>query len=278
MPELPEVSCVIQNLKDEKICGLKILNVYNTLDKLFKNCSFTQFKDFVIGETINDISRIGKYLIFHLSNNKVFVVHLRMEGKLFLDDSTDLYDLSHTLVRINFGDKELRYHDTRRFGTFTIYYEDTYQESKEIKKLALDPLQNGFDAQYLKKKIKKSTRAIKTVLLTQEIVSGIGNIYADEILYASKIHPETAANQLSTNDLKQIVNNAKLILEEAILNKGTTINSYLYKKDHTGGFQKFLKVHQKKGKNCGVCNSKIIKIKVNGRGTYLCQKCQKIKK
>lgn len=277
MPELPEVQSVIGSLKEQGCLNRTITHIESIMPKIFKNCSYPEFTNYIINEQIKDITRKGKYLIFHLSNDKVFVVHLRMEGKMFFEKANDPYDKKHVLVKIEMGDYEIRYHDTRRFGTFTIYNEDNYLESKEIKKLGLDPLENEFDWKYLKNNIKKSNRAIKTALLDQENVSGIGNIYADEILFASKIHPETISNKLSDNDFKNIAKNAKIILAKAVENKGTTISTYFYKKEKKGEFQNFLKVHTKKDFDCINCKSKIIKIKVNGRGTYLCQKCQKKK-
>lgn len=277
MPELPEVQSMIDSLKEENCLNLTITNVENIMPKLFKNCSFDEFKHHVLNEKITNISRIGKYLIFHLTNNKIFVVHLRMEGKLFFEPKDADFDKKHTLVFIEMGDMQLRYHDTRRFGTFTIYNESNYLNSKELSKLALDPLDKEFDWKYLKNHLSKSSRAIKTSLLDQENVAGIGNIYADEILFASKIHPETPANSLTDAQYKEIAKNSTIILQKAVDNKGTTIATYFHKKEKKGEFQKFLKVHTKKGFPCGNCKAEIIKIKVNGRGTYLCPRCQKEK-
>ncbi|MGL4617315.1 MAG: DNA-formamidopyrimidine glycosylase [Mycoplasmoidaceae bacterium] len=277
MPEMPEVQTLIDSLLDEDILNKKIKDVTFYMDKLFKNCTPNEFKNFIINEKIINIDRIGKYLIFHLSNKKVFVVHLRMEGKIFFQDLDTKYDEKHTLLRISFGKKEMRYHDTRRFGTFHIFQEDNYKDSKELSKLGLDPLQKNFDWKYLKKNIYKSNKFIKTALLDQSNVSGIGNIYADEILFASKIHPESKCNKLSDEDFRNIALNSKKIIKKAIDNKGTTISTYMYKKETKGEFQKFLNVHTKKDSECKNCKTKIIKTKVNGRGTYLCLNCQGIK-
>ncbi|MGL5246431.1 MAG: DNA-formamidopyrimidine glycosylase [Mycoplasmoidaceae bacterium] len=277
MPEMPEVQTLIDSLLDEEILNKKIKDVNFYMDKLFKNCTPNEFKNFIINEKIINIDRIGKYLIFHLSNKKVFVVHLRMEGKIFFQDSNSKFDEKHTLLRISFGKKEMRYQDTRRFGTFHIFLEDNYKNSKELSKLGLDPLQENFDWKYLKKNIYKSNKFIKTALLDQSNVSGIGNIYVDEILFASKIHPESKCNKLSDEDFKTIALNSKRIIKKAIDNKGTTISTYMYKKETKGQFQKFLNVHTKKDSECKNCKNKIVKIKVNGRGTYLCSNCQGIK-
>lgn len=275
MPELPEVQSMIDTLKEDNCLNRKITDVKTIMPKLFKNCTFEQFYNHIINEKIEDITRIGKYLIFHLTHSKVFVVHLRMEGKLFFYKKSENYDPKHTLVFITMDDYELRYHDTRRFGTFTIYNEDNYLDSKELSKLALDPLNKEFDWKYLKNNFDKSTRSIKTNLLDQTNVAGIGNIYADEILFASKINPERPTNELKDQELKKIAENSRIILQKAVDNKGTTISTYFYKQEMKGEFQKFLNVHTKKGLPCVECKAEIIKIKVNGRGTYLCPRCQK---
>lgn len=277
MPELPEVQSVIDCLKQDNILNKKIINVSTTQNKLFKNCDFNTFKNHVLNETVKDISRIGKYIIFHLTNNKIFVNHLRMEGKLFFENKKLDFDKKHTLVFFDFeNDFQLRYNDTRRFGTFTIYFENNYLDSKELKKIALDPLDVNFDWKYLKNNLYKSSKSIKTILLDQTKVSGIGNIYADEILFASKINPLTKSSDLNDSDFQKIAKNATLILKKAVENKGTTISTYFFKKEQKGEFQKYLQVHTKKGFKCNECRNLIIKIKVNNRGTYICPKCQKI--
>lgn len=247
------------------------------MPKLFKNCCFEQFQQNLINEAIVQITQKGKYLIFHLTNKKVFVVHLRMEGKLFFVNKNQMFDKKHTLVGIEMGHKVLLYHDTRRFGTFNLYNVDNYLTSAELKKIALDPLHPDFDSFYLQKKLQNSHQAIKTALLNQTKVAGIGNIYADEILYASKIHPQTKCCVLTYYDFVHITQNAKRIFQKAIKHKGTTIRSYLYRLEHFGHFQRFLQVHTKKNQLCQLCNATIIKIKVNNRGTYLCPNCQRIK-
>lgn len=278
MPELPEVQSMIDSLIDDDCLNHKIINVETIMPKLFKNCNFDEYKNHIINEKIIDITRVGKYLIFHITNNKVFVVHLRMEGKLFYEDIDFPYNKRHTLVRILFDNKkELRYNDTRRFGTFTIYFENSFMDSKELSKLALDPLNKKFNWEYLKKNICKSNRAIKTLILDQTNVAGIGNIYADEILFASNINPNKQGNKISDNEFKKIAENATKILKLAVKNKGTTISTYFYKKEKKGEFQKFLKVHTKKDSPCVNCGNKILKMKVNGRGTYYCSSCQNVK-
>lgn len=276
MPEMPEVQCIIDNLLEQNIVNNKIINISIFMEKLFKNINSNDFKDLVINEFITSIERKGKYLIFHLSNFKVFVIHLRMEGKLFYETEEFQLPTKHILVIFHFDNNmKMIYHDTRRFGTFTIYSHNDYLNSKELSKLALDPLEINFDWKYLKTNFKKSTRFVKSILLDQTVVSGIGNIYADEILFLSKVHPLRKGSTITDDEFKIISKSAKKIMIKAIANKGTTISSYLYKKNGMGNFQNYLNVHTKKNHPCILCDTPILKIKVNGRGTYLCQLCQK---
>jgi len=275
MPELPEVQTLIDNLIDEDILNLKILKVDIFLEKLIKNKTPEEFKKIIINQEFKSIERIGKYLIFKLSNNKIMMVHLRMEGKIFIDDYLGSAIDKHTLLVIWFKNKKMIYNDTRKFGTFHIYNEDDYLTSKELSKVAIDPLDKNFNWKFLKNSFEKTNKYIKTGLLDQSKVSGIGNIYADEILFASQVSPLKKAKDLMDHEWKKIALNATKILKLAIDNKGTTIFSYLYKKNAGGEFQQFLQVHLQKNMPCKKCKTTITKIKVNGRGTYYCAKCQK---
>ena len=278
MPELPEVTTIINKLKNTSMIGKKIIDVVFYKPKVIKNASVDSFKSFLVNESIVDISRKGKYILFQLTNHKWWVVHLRMEGKLFYQNSNEKIINNFLMVEIVFDNNYvLGYYDSRMFGTFHIYTDDEIKNSKELNKVAIDPLDENFTANYLFFKICKVNRAIKTTIMDQSIVSGIGNIYADEILFASKIHPQSLAKNISLDECKSIVEHSKNILKEAIAHKGTTVFSFKFDPNHTGNYQNFLKVHSRENQECYVCKSKIIKIKVNGRGTYFCPNCQKVK-
>jgi len=278
MPELPEVQTIINHLSNQSVLNHKIISIDVLKPKILKNCSVEKFTNFMINESIKEIERNGKFLIFKLTNKKILVIHLRMEGKLFYL-SNDEAETKHLMVRIFFNNKhKLLYDDSRMFGTFNIY--DSYESclnSKELSKVAIDPLNNKFDGYYVQKVFKNCSKAIKTALLDQTKISGIGNIYADEILFASKIHPLTKAKDLTLQEYKDIATNARKILNLAIEHKGTTIFSYKFDPSHSGEFQSMLKVHTHNNEPCPSCKTKIEKIKVNGRGTYYCPKCQKRK-
>jgi formamidopyrimidine-DNA glycosylase len=227
MPELPEVQTIINNLKRVGVLNKTITNVHVYKDKLIKNTSINNFKKFFIDEKIIGIERIGKYIILKFSHFKVLTVHLRMEGKLFYEPLKSPYPTTHLRLEFIFNNRHaLKYYDSRMFGTFHIYKNDDYLKAHHIKKVALDPLNEHFNASYLQKQIGKSNKTIKTALLDQTKVSGIGNIYADEILFIAKLHPLSKACYLNYENYQDIAKAAKQVLQLAIKHGGTTIVSY----------------------------------------------------
>jgi formamidopyrimidine-DNA glycosylase len=271
MPELPEVETVRQTLR-RKIINKTIVGVDILYDKIIKT-DLNQFKDLIIGQTITEIDRLGKYLIIRLGNLAI-ISHLRMEGKYFLRPiGTEREKHDHVIFR--FSDQtELRYHDVRKFGTMHLKSFDEIYIGEPLEKLGLEPFHEHFNLAYLKNKL-NAKRAIKNVLLDQTIVVGLGNIYVNEVLYVSRIHPETLACVLNEEDLLRIREASIAVLEKAIALGGTTIRSYYSDDDVTGRFQNELLVHGKKGEDCPTCGGVIDKIKVGGRGTYYCPNCQR---
>jgi formamidopyrimidine-DNA glycosylase len=276
VPELPEVQTIINTLTSSGLLHQTIVDVKIYKTKLLKNSTPQQFTKFMLDESIDQIERKGKFLIFHLTNQKTLVVHLRMEGKLFYETIDSNVPKAHLRIEFYLENKHvLRYYDSRIFGTFHIYKNQEHLKAYQLTKLALDPLESAFSGEYLKNKLCKSTKAIKTAILDQTNVAGIGNIYADEILFLSKINPICKANTLTIQDFNNIAKYAKQVLLKSIKYGGTTIATYKSDANHAGEFQKMLLVHTKKGQPCVNCGTKIVKIKVNGRGTYYCPNCQK---
>ena len=198
-----------------------------------------------------------------------------MEGKYFFKNKNDILSKHEHVVFTLDNKEELRYHDVRKFGKMHLIEKNKIKEIGPLIELGYEPWDNNLDSNYLKEKYQKKKLPIKTVLLDQSIITGIGNIYADEILFLSKINPEKISNTLNNNELDIIIKNTKLVLEDAIKQGGSTIRSYTSVDGVHGLFQQKLNVHTKEGKPCNICNTKIIKIKVGGRGTYYCPTCQK---
>lgn len=271
MPELPEVETVKETLK-LKIIGKKIKNIDIYYNDIIENINVEDFKEKLKYETFNDIYRKGKWLIFKL-DNYYLLSHLRMEGKFNLKESND-YLNKHEHVVFTFTDStQLRYMDTRKFGKMHLV--ENLENSETLNSLGLEPWDEKLNKFYLYDKYKNKKTAIKTVLLDQNIIAGIGNIYADEILFLCKLNPQKRTCDLKEKDLENIIKYTKEVLEEAIKMGGTTIRTYSSSEGVHGRFQQNLKVHNKKGSNCPNCNTLIDKITVNGRGTFYCPKCQK---
>ena len=275
MPELPEVETVKETLK-RKVLNKTINEVTIRYDGIIECPSVEEFTTKLKGQTIKDITRMGKWLIFCL-NDYYLLSHLRMEGKYFLKKSYIEYN-KHEHVVFHFSDEtDLRYQDTRKFGKMLLVDKDKLNDARPIKELGLEPWDSKLTKEYLKDKYKSKRLPIKTVILDQSIITGVGNIYADEILFLSKINPLTKVNLLQDNDLENIISNTRIVLEKAIKEGGTTIRSYTSDEGVTGRFQNELYVHCKENSECLVCKSIILKTKVGGRGTYYCPFCQKEK-
>ncbi len=274
MPELPEVETVKEALK-RKILNRKIVDVNVLYNNIVEYPKVTSFKEEIINETINDIKRRGKWLVFVL-DNYYLLSHLRMEGKYNIrGKDEEITKHEHVIFYLD-DNTSLRYNDTRKFGRMYLIKKEDFLTCKPIKDLGLEPFSNELTKEYLKEKYKKLNKPIKTVILDQSIIVGIGNIYADEILFLSRINPLTLASELDDNDLDNIIKYTKEVLSSAIKSGGTTIRSYTSEEGVHGRFQQNLLVHTKE--ICPVCNNKIEKIKVGSRGTYYCSNCQKKRK
>lgn len=272
MPELPEVETVKETLK-KHLLGNKIIDVNVNYDKIIEYPTSEEFKKYIIGETINDIKRRGKWLMFDL-DHYYLLSHLRMEGKYFIKRKSEEHSKHEHIIFGLDDNRELRYLDTRKFGKMHLIKKEEVLDRKPLNELGKEPWDETLTISYLKEKYKNKKLPIKTVILDQSIIVGIGNIYADEILFLSKINPLKKASNLSDNDLMNIIKYTKETLEEAIKNGGTTIRSYESSEGVHGRFQQNLLVHNRD--ICPCCRSKISKIRVGGRGTYYCEKCQTI--
>lgn len=272
MPELPEVETVRKALL-LKLQNKKIINITILHNNVFNKNNIEEVKQKIKNQTINDIKRRGKWLVFEL-DNYYLLSHLRMEGKYLYRNKSQKVE-KHELVIFNINNEfELRYKDVRKFGKMELVEKDKLNESS-LKKLGYEPWDKNLTIAYLKEKYKNKNIPIKTLLLDQSIIVGIGNIYADEILFLSKINPHTKGKDLTENNLKDIIENTKKVLEKAIKEGGTTIRSYTSEEGVTGLFQNDLNVHMKENEPCLVCKTKIKKDKIGGRSSYYCSNCQK---
>ncbi|RHZ36407.1 bifunctional DNA-formamidopyrimidine glycosylase/DNA-(apurinic or apyrimidinic site) lyase [endosymbiont GvMRE of Glomus versiforme] len=320
MPELPEVGTVRQILRTE-IIGKTIreIEIYKPEDKtkerksLIKKISEEEFINALIGKTIHEIDRKGKYLFFILTNQEkikthALVSHLGMTGKYFIEEKIldpaskqeqkDLFEKHNTdesrVLTFYLDDSKkttkLTYCDARRFGGFILQTFDDYKESEPYKIIGTDLLEEKVDTKLLFEYYQKRKVPIKTALLEQNIVSGIGNIYASEILFDTKIHPLKRTNQLTKLEVDNIIHSAQKILKEALNSEGTSEFDFVNPLGKEGSYQNKLKVYNRKGKPCpNKCGSlirklikeqkeinkeKINKKKPKERSTFFCPQCQ----
>lgn len=233
-----------------------------------------EFKEKLVGLEFIDILRKGKYLIFDLGDYYL-TSHLRMEGKYFIKDSNEEI-LKHEHIIFSFIDgTDLRYHDTRKFGKMCLLKKDELDSYEGLRKQGIEPIDEKLSKEYLLEKFRKSKLPMKTLLLNQTIISGLGNIYADEVLFASGINPLKLGTEITLDECQKIVDSSKKIIERAIENGGTTIRSYTSSLGVEGTNQNYLQVHKRENEMCFKCHSIIERIKVGGRSTYFCPKCQK---
>lgn len=273
MPELPEVETIKNTLK-QFVIDKQIKNVTVYWPRIIKLPDAEQFKWLTAGQTIQDITRKGKFLLFHL-DDYILISHLRMEGKYSVDHREEpVKKHTHIIFSLN-DEKELRYNDVRKFGTMHLVNKGEELQQKPLMQLGPDPFDEAFTTDYFYARVKKTERVIKAVLLDQTVVAGLGNIYVDETLFKAGVHPLKQANKLTKKEASVIREEAIKTLEEAVIQGGTTIRSYVNSQGDMGMFQQELFVYGKENEPCKQCGKAIVKMKVGGRGTHVCLYCQK---
>lgn len=268
MPELPEVETVLRTLQ-QRIAGEQITDVQILYDKLIDGDP-EEFCRTLEGQTFRLFCRRGKYLLFGM-DDVWFVSHLRMEGKYYIQRPEEpLIKHTHAVFTLS-GGNTLRYNDVRKFGRMKLYPADT--DFDVFHGLGPEPFSPAFCAAYAAEQLSGRHESIKTVLLDQSFVAGIGNIYADEILAAAGILPMKRACDLSEEEISRIVQQTVSVLQQAIEAGGTTIRSYTSSLGVTGRFQLQCLVHGQK--TCAVCGSEVRRIRLAGRSSYYCEHCQR---
>jgi len=286
MPELPEVEVVRKSLnrkiKNKEIKKVLVKN---------KNLRFkvpSDFKNFLKNKKVINVNRFSKYLILCLNNKSYCLIHLGMSGTIHLLNlkekniitNTSFYNSpllpnKHNHIEIFFKDLKLIYNDPRRFGFFQILNNDD-QLKKRFIHLGPEPFQSTFNLKYLRNFFKGKEKNIKSFLIDQNFVSGIGNIYASEILFLSKINPFKKAKLLSENDCKKIISNSRKILLQAIKRGGSSIKNFKNSNGNSGSFQKEFNAYQREGEKCknSRCKGMIKKVFISNRSTFFCDICQ----
>ncbi|MZQ85077.1 DNA-formamidopyrimidine glycosylase [Paenibacillus sp. 5J-6] len=277
MPELPEVETVKRTLNN-LITGKTIEQVQVRLPRIIQKPDDIQmFEVLLQGQQIETIERRGKFLRFVLTDY-VMVSHLRMEGRYGLYSSEDPLE-SHTHVLFRFTDgSELRYKDVRQFGTMHLFPRGEELTQPPLHKLGLEPLDEGFTFEAFRDRIAHKKTKIKPLLLNQEYIVGIGNIYVDESLFLAGIHPEREASSLSKKELMLLHEAIIRTLSDSVEVGGSSIKSYVNGQGEIGLFQHQLNIYGRQSQSCKTCGSEIYKTVVGGRGTHICPTCQPLKR
>ena len=275
VPELPEVETVRKGL-EQLVLGATIKSVDVYWDRIISgSIESSEFKQLLLGETIKEFDRRGKYIIFRFEH-WALVSHLRMEGKYEVEESAaPLKKHTHVVFHLTDG-RDLRYLDVRKFGRMTLVPLGKEFSMTGIKLLGPEPTEETFDEKTFYKTLQTKKRAVKPLLLDQTVVAGLGNIYVDEALFEANIHPMRTANSLTKNEVSQLHKAIIQVLGDAVIAGGTTIRSYQNALGEAGTFQVKLSVYGKKGMPCVRCNTPIEKIKVAQRGTHFCPNCQRL--
>jgi formamidopyrimidine-DNA glycosylase len=277
MPELPEVETVCRTLH-ELVTGKQMKRVSVHLNRIIQYPQAPEeFAALLQGQTIRSIERRGKFIRFVL-DDWVLVSHLRMEGRYGVYGGNEPME-KHTHVVFHFTDQtELRYKDVRQFGTMHLFPAGEEFNRPPLHKLGLEPLDESFTFDAFRSCIAHRPTKIKPLLLNQEYIVGLGNIYVDESLFAAGIHPLRQADSLSRPELLRLFESIVHTLREAVDAGGTSIKSYVNGQGEMGMFQQHLKVYGRKAKPCDTCGYEIDKIVLGGRGTHFCHQCQPLKR
>lgn len=274
MPELPEVETVRRGL-EKLILGKKISNIDIRYSKMIKT-DLDEFKRVLPGQVVKSMGRRGKYLLFYLSD-KVLISHLRMEGKYFYYPD-QVPERKHAHLFIQFADgATLVYEDVRKFGTMELLVPELLEAYFLSKKLGPEPTEQDFDLPTFQKALQRSKKTIKSHLLDQTLVAGLGNIYVDEVLWKAKIHPTRLSNSLTAKEARKVHDETIKVLGQAVEKGGSTIRTYTNAFGEDGTMQEFHQVYDKAGQECSRCGAMIEKIQLGGRGTHFCPKCQRRK-
>lgn len=273
MPELPEVETVCRSLRPH-LLGRSIGRIEVFEARLRVPVNRRSLKS-LVGRRIEAIERRAKYILFCLSDDLVWLFHLGMSGKLIcVEPGTARRKHDHIVVGLDDGG-ELRYHDPRRFGLSLVTRRDALDALPQLRALGIDPFDADLTGEFLFRFTRGSARRIRDLLLDQQIVAGLGNIYANEILAMTGIRPTTRARRLSRKQTQAIAAAIPALLRKAIRWCGTSFSDYRDADDKSGGFQNHLRVYDRHGERCRGCPSRIKRVAIGNRSAFYCPTCQK---
>ena len=274
MPEMPEVE-TIKRIVEPQIVGLSIDSVITNHSQVIAYPDMYRFEQKMSGQTVNRMSRRGKYLTIHFNSGDSLVLHLRMTGQLLVTPSDyPMENHTHLIFNLSNGG-QIRYIDVRRLGRFWLFDKNEIDDKSGQEKLGIEPLDDKLTASYLFARLGERKRPIKEILNEQSVIAGIGNIYSDEILYAAGIYPGKKCSDLSDKEWERLVLKIKEILNNSIETNRMSPQEYLEGKGKEYRNMPDLKVYGQKGKTCKNCGFIIEKIVIGGRSSCYCPRCQK---
>lgn len=289
MPELPEVETVRRGLRS-LIIGRNVKEVVHDTPKSFPNAA-SDISQFMIGATIGDVRRRAKVLLIDLSTEYTLVIHLKMTGQLVFRSDAAAFGAGHpndsligelpdrsTRVMITFEDgSHLFFNDQRKFGWMRLMPTIEVPNIDFMKKVGPEPLDAEFTPnEFMERFTRRARSPIKSALLDQTVVAGVGNIYADESLWGAKIHPKRLVSTITENEFKKLYSELRDVMNLSIEKGGSTDRNYVNAEGKRGSYIDFARVFRREGKPCPRCGTTIIKFKSSGRGTHICPNCQKL--
>lgn len=302
MPELPEVQTIVNDLK-KRVCGRTIIDVWSDTLGIIKPLSLPLFKKEVKGFSIIDVVRKGKNVVFYLQDVskkksfKIMLAHQKMTGHFLIGKwrlkkidnkiipipdtigpiTTDKYNAYIRVIFYLDNGLQLGLSDLRKFAKIVVGDPQKIENSSQLKKLGPDALSKNFNVKYFYSIIKKRNKPIKSILLDQDVVSGIGNIYADESFFISKIYPKTKSSDLSQKEVGRLIEAIKWVLKKSLRLRGTSSSDYRDTYGKRGGYDKVRLVYQREKQPCLKCKTPIKRMKIGQRSSHFCPKCQKEK-
>lgn len=273
MPELPEVECIVRDLRG-CVQGKKIVGVEFFFENMLPGITPEEFAGQVCGRIIRSVKRRGKYILFYLSGDKVLEVHLRMTGRFIFHPVPVKPEKYTGVIFYLSGNISLHFQDIRKFATFRLWEKQELYRATPFR-LGPDPLEDNFTLEsFLAIMAKKPGSKIKAFLLDQRNFMGMGNIYTDEALYRAGIDPARETGELDLKEKKRLYKAVYSILQEGIALRGTSVSDYRDLRGLPGGFQNRLKVYRRAGEPCPRCGTTLQRTVIAGRGTYFCPQCQ----
>ena len=274
MPELPEVETIVADLRPHLV-GRRIVRCELHFPTIVRHPEPESFVDSVVGLRIEALRRRGKYILAGLEGGALLVVHLGMSGQLRLvDPETPVAPHTHATFDLDDG-RQLRYRDPRRFGRLLFGTEDELITSRAMPRLGPEPIDTDFGAEDLYVRLRRRRAPLKAVLLDQSTIAGVGNIYADESLHRARLRPDRRAASLSRVSVRRLHEALREALEIAIVNRGSSVDSYRDAWGDVGSQQEQLLVYGRAGEPCFTCGRPLALVRIAGRSTVFCRRCQR---